>query len=268
MFLRPSLCAFLDILGFSDATEQAYDAGTQTQLLTDVANAIEAARKRLKDWQKGEEPILDVKMFTDNLVIRRTYLRNLKIEAWNELQDVCFAIADFQLTMACNGFFMRGGVSIGTMAINDAIVFGDALIKAYKLEHDKARMPRVVLDPKLKALISSASEIERDTWKCLLMSDVDDFYFVNYLSAIYELHPLAPGGPAMIPNEKKLAEHREKVEQRLKETKAEPEKWSKYFWSANYHDSFCESIDMKHHKIDASLIRSNPTSLLGFSNQF
>jgi len=35
-----SLCAFLDVLGFSDATEQAYDAGTQTQLLTDVANAM------------------------------------------------------------------------------------------------------------------------------------------------------------------------------------------------------------------------------------
>jgi hypothetical protein len=111
MFLRPSLCAFLDVLGFSDATEQAYDAGTQTQLLTDVANAIEAARKRLKDWQKGEEPILDVKMFTDNLVIRRTHLRNLKIEAWNELQDVCFAIADFQLTILTRGLKTTDGAT-------------------------------------------------------------------------------------------------------------------------------------------------------------
>jgi len=50
-------------------------------------------------------------MFTDNLVIRRTHLRNLKIEAWNELQDVCFAIADFQLTILTRGLKTTDGAT-------------------------------------------------------------------------------------------------------------------------------------------------------------
>ena len=93
------------------------------------------------------------------------------------------------------------------------------------------------------------------------MSDVDGHYFVNYLLAIYEPDIFAPGGRVMRPNEEKLAEHRQQIEKRLRETVANYHIWSKYFWSANYHDSFCKSINMKHHKIDDSLMRRSPKNL-------
>ena len=109
MFLQNSICAFLDILGFSEAIESAYKAGTQFELLEEIAAALNAAKERLKDWQKGSDPI-DVRFFTDCLVIRRTNFTN---DGIMELMDVCFAVNDFQLTMARKGFFMRGGISIG-----------------------------------------------------------------------------------------------------------------------------------------------------------
>jgi hypothetical protein len=262
MFLKNSICAFLDILGFSEAIERAYKAGTQFELLEEIATALNAAKERLKDWQSGSDPILDVRFFTDCLVIRRTNFTN---DGIMELMDVCFAVNDFQLTMARKGFFVRGGISIGTMEVNDTIVFGDALVKAHQLENTKARTPRVILDPNLKLTLDqyiSTKPFHSNQWNGLLMSDVDGHYFVNYLLAIYEPDIFALGGRVMRPNEEKLAEHRQQIEKHLRETVADPHIWSKYFWSANYHDSFCMSINMKQHKIDASLIRPGPKNLV------
>src|ERR1039458_55650 len=189
MFLKNSICAFLDILGFSEAIERAYKAGTQFDLFE----------------------------------------------------------------------------SIGTMEVNDTIVFGDALVKAHQIENTKARTPRVILDPNLKLTLDqyiSTKPFHSNQWNGLLMSDVDGHYFVNYLLAIYEPDIFALGGRVMRPNEEKLAEHRQQIEKHLRETVADPHIWSKYFWSANYHDSFCMSINMKQHKIDASLIRPGPKNLV------
>jgi hypothetical protein len=258
-FLRPSLCAYLDILGFAAAIDRAYSEGKEANLLTEISRALSVAAGDIKS--AGERlPMVSVKFFTDNVVIGYSYWTK---GAKAELSHFCELVAEFQLAMACMGFFIRGGISIGTLASNDNIVFGDALVKAHRLEAIEAVNPRVVIDRRLKETLEqslpSSEETERNTWKSRLMSDVDGYFFVNYLSALYDqlrLHP--QHGRVWYPNEDKLMTHREKIEQQLKSKRTEPKIWSKYFWVANYHDSFCDLHGLKHCKVDETLLLPKP----------
>jgi hypothetical protein len=262
MILRPSLCAVLDILGFSEAIRSAYSNGTEKQLLSEISKSLNTAADHIKSLSKPKSP-LKVKFFTDSVVIGFEYWTE---SAKGELQDICSILADYQLTMACKGLFTRGGISVGTLAIDDAIVFGDSLLEAHKLESSVARTPRIILDVKLKdtvkRIIPSATEVERNTWKFLLMQDVDDFFFVNYLQAVYdEPKPDPKYGMAFHPNLDLLKAHQEQVEFRLNKHRQEPEKWSKYFWVANYHNSFCERIGLTQLRIHGLVMQPQPVIL-------
>lgn len=47
--------------------------------------------------------------------------------------------------MALQGFFIRGGLSVGTLFVDDNCVYGEALIDAYELESKVAVNPIVIL---------------------------------------------------------------------------------------------------------------------------
>lgn len=49
-----------------------------------------------------------------------------------------------QLDLARQGFFLRGGISIGQFHIRHGLIFGPALVDAYELENRTAVQPRVV----------------------------------------------------------------------------------------------------------------------------
>jgi hypothetical protein len=177
---------------------------------------------------------------------------------------LCELLADFQFEMACAGHFARGGVSIGTLAVNRDLVFGDSLLKAHRLEDREAQSPRIILDPVLKDTIlqcfSSSNGAWRSTWSVRVMLDVDGYLFVNYLAAAYEPGPISQGR-VMYPNEDKLQIHRCQLESHLKNTRREPPVWSKYFWAANYHNTFCENLGFKQCRIDDALLRPQPLHL-------
>ena len=256
--LLPSFCAFLDIFGFREVIARAYSENREAKLLAEVADALSASTGRMKSL-KAKFPTFDVKLFTDNIVIGYRHLVNPNL--WH----LCEVLSDYQLAMACKGFFIRGGVSTGTLAIDEDVVFGDALIKSHHLESVDAKNPRIILDPALKdkiaQSISSASASAMDTWKAHFMCDVDGFWFVNYLSASYEPRSDPKYRRVFYPSEAKLASHRTQVELQLERTRNEPEKWSKYFWVANYHNSFCEPFGMKQLIIAESLLRPRPITL-------
>ena len=134
--LLPSFCAYLDLLGFSDAIKEAYAQKREKHLLVEISEAFDKSAARLnEDHERGESsgPVT-VKFFTDNVVV--SYRRFHFFE--NELWYLCWLLADYQFAMARKGFFMRGGISTGTLANNDRIVFGDALLKAHELENNAA----------------------------------------------------------------------------------------------------------------------------------
>lgn len=49
--------------------------------------------------------------------------------------------------MVRQGHFIRGGMTIGDIFIDDSMVFGPAIVQAHTLETEFAIYPRIVIDP-------------------------------------------------------------------------------------------------------------------------
>jgi hypothetical protein len=167
-FLKSSLCASLDVLGFQDEIKRAYAEKREVKLLREIEETIKSAADDLEDMAARNPQIL-----------------------------TCELIADFQLNMACRGLFIRGGVSVGTLASDERIVFGDCLIRAHELEVKSARNPRVVLD----SCFSNQNGVDLEMSTFRLMRDVDGYLFVNYLSALISPSKRLPH-PGLLPTEK------------------------------------------------------------------
>ena len=252
-FLKTSLCASLDVLGFQDEINRAYREKQEEILLGEIEDILKSAADDLEDLHiRNPEVLTTLKFFTDNVVVGYHFMPPI-----SKIQLCCFCelISDFQLSMACKGFFIRGGISIGTLASDERIVFGDCLVKAHELEAQVAGNPRVILDLRLSN--QSSSDLTFSNFR--LMRDVDGYLFVNYLSALLQIELDPRPGPRI--NEARLKVHKDQVEHRLQEKRHDPKVWNKYLWVANYHDAFCDRFQMKQYKINESLLRAQPVSL-------
>jgi hypothetical protein len=76
--------------------------------------------------------------FSDNVVITQ--------KVGPKTQMLVQQLANFQLGAALPGFLLRGGITIGDVVHDDEVVFGPALNRAYHLESQVAKLPRLVLD--------------------------------------------------------------------------------------------------------------------------
>lgn len=205
-------------------------------------------------------PRLNVKMFTDNIVV--VYEDIIQGQLFN-LCHLCEMLSDLQLAMACRGYFIRGGIAFGTISISESIVFGDALIKAHELEKKYARNPRIILDCDLTADVTknipTLPDIDKNTWRFRVMRDVDGFYFVNYLAE--SIQAKSPFDRLRTIDDNIISEHRSQIEHNLNTYRNRPDIWSKYFWSANYHNAFCDQQRATDHKISTDLLSVQPVTV-------
>jgi len=181
-----SVVAVLDVLGFTDAMRAAYRSGDALKLLRNLRSALDRAYGHFKehDWGARRDPSWYVKAFTDNIVVGYPILFS---DAEGELGSVLLALREYQLEMVISGFFVRGGVSIGQMYMDDEIVYGSALLEAYDAEQSIARDPRVVIATSARSYVRKQFKFYADPAEApqnqVLLSDVDEQVFVNYLGA-------------------------------------------------------------------------------------
>jgi hypothetical protein len=204
--------------------------------------AYERIRDHSKGW--GDNSHYAVKVFTDNIVLGYP----LDIPEYDygepELFDIMCIFSEFQVGLAMEGFFIRGGIAFGDHYMDDDIVFGDALLQA--VEHDKGGGP-----PRL-SLSHSAIEIirrqlgfygEEKTWAPhheLLLEDADGTIFLNYLNEAFLGFPDDGIFFEMID------QHRHSVIKGLKDYKGNPGIKSKYEWTARYHNYICKEFAERH----------------------
>jgi len=139
--IRRSVVTFIDILGYQGQVKKAVEAGEGEALLISLRNAFDETYHHIKDEAKGNRPLWLVKGFTDNIVIGYPVLHDAEPEMGYMFSNLC----TFQLMMTIHGFFIRGGMAIGDLYMDDEIVFGEGLIEAYESEKNLARDPRIVL---------------------------------------------------------------------------------------------------------------------------
>lgn len=239
--LKDSFVCLADILGFTKLCEQAKDRNERNQLLTSITKAIGNAYKfmdpSIYNFQNKCE--YSVKVFTDNIAIGYPLSNPYINLGQHELGRLLDSFSAYQLSLAIDGYFLRGAISFGAHYMNDLIVFGDALIDAHKIEL-KGGPPRIVISPKMNNILheqlnmhflpSSAPHCD------VLLKDSDGAIFLNYLHMV------------TIANSDErieigvLKDHKNRILENLHLHSHEPRIICKYEWLANYHNYFCNDL--------------------------
>lgn len=232
-----SVVAYLDILGFTQEMQAASDAGKSDVLLRRFDAAIRKWYASLRDNDDaGEERqrIWELKAFTDNVVIGHPILWDGEAELGHVFTDVAL----LQLGLAHDGFFVRGGIAVGDLYMDDDIVFGKGLLDAYAAEQN-ADSPRVILAESAVTFVERHvqyyASVEISPQNEHLFVDEDKNMVVSYLSSLWPDRTEQP-------RFEWLAKHRDVVTENLRLYRAKPRVWAKYAWVARYHNYFCESL--------------------------
>jgi len=141
--------AFIDILGFSDLVSRSVNDAVFLNKLYDAVKVVEyqgriwVAQASISPNDSPEQKKVQIDAmdfrshaFSDCIVLsqRGTFVVQLFI-----------SVAQLMMALMDLGVLVRGGISIGPLYHDTNIVFGPALIEAYKLESRSAKSPRVLV---------------------------------------------------------------------------------------------------------------------------
>lgn len=88
------------------------------------------------------------------------------------------------------GLLLRGGVSCGQLFHGNEVVFGEALVDAYRLESELAKGPRIVVSERILSQLQGGPADHPN----LLRQDSDGLWYLNYFPRMRE-HGVGIGGP-------------------------------------------------------------------------
>jgi hypothetical protein len=181
---------FLDVLGFQEKLKEfqqeaiANKEGGNSEYY--VSNAVNEFIATFKDavsfLDKGN---YNYYLFSDNICITIDYIQN-----HNLLIDILVTISDLFLKFAEKGYFLRGGLDIGKFVDEKAIAVGIPLANAYKLEHDVAMYPRIVLSTEYKEMLDtlernkSLSEKSISLKRYLIKNHCEVYYIYTFFNLI------------------------------------------------------------------------------------
>jgi len=243
--LIPSFVCHVDILGYSELSKDALSAKQGNQFLNDLRTTLTKTYKRVREksigW--GENEYFSIKTFTDNIVIGYP-LPNVHFDfGESELGNIFSIFAEFQVSLAMDGFLVRGGIAFGEHYMDDEIVFGDALLEA--VAQDKSGgSPCISLAPSaIEAVqhhLGFYGETRRSPQYQDLLQNPDGTIFLNYLDEAFVAFPDA-GIFFEI-----FKEHKTTIIKGLKEYKSKPDIRAKYEWAARYHNFICSEFSEKY----------------------
>jgi len=156
--------AFLDILGWSKLIELSLKDKVAMRRLAGL-QVLFRLDSELHDKLQGPEDSFRTH-FSDTLIMSWPAPKSDKQSAL-VLQDLAAVL----LQLFANCFLVRGGVVLGKVLHRRDIVFGPALVDAYKLETRVAIYPRVVVGTSLRAWRQSP----------FVQQDADGQWFINFL---------------------------------------------------------------------------------------
>ncbi|WP_286884830.1 hypothetical protein [Aneurinibacillus sp. UBA3580] len=233
VMLNSAVC-FVDILGFSQLIKDSFQQGTGNDLLKRLHKSL---NEKIAELRPREDYVGVLKSFTDNIIIGKP----IHEDGESQLGGIFLDFAAYQLSLTLEGFFVRGGVSIGEYYGDEEFAFGPALLKAYELESIHAKNPRIILSNEVVSLVNLhigyyAEPMWAPQVRDLLKDNTDGKWFINYLEATMgdrepndyvEAHSI-------------LQRHKEIIEHNLAKHKGNPKIYPKYEWAAQYHNYFCD----------------------------
>lgn len=187
--------AFIDFLGFAD-TSTGSDEASRMKIL-DLLLSLSALRGdfelRTQSHDSGQTNSIRpaISTFSDHIVISFPIapVRDLH----SDEQTGAFLIVNQFVTLLQSivasalriGFLIRGGATIGRLYHTSGVVFGEAMVEAYRIESTVSVYPRIVLSQRIT---------RRPAWKhnANVVLDQDGLYCFDYFRTLI-LHSAPPG---------------------------------------------------------------------------
>lgn len=174
------MVGYLDLLGASHNIQTDSDG----EYLRTVYQCYAIANKTVDNMSNTVTYPFQTKIFSDNIVIalpcgEMETNDNYPIIALNRMTAIIGAL---QRSFLERNILSRGSIVCGDLFIDDLMVFGDALVRAYELEGNAAIYPRVVVSEEAQKF-DMLIELESNAFSAnRLRKDCDGMLFLDYLN--------------------------------------------------------------------------------------
>ncbi|WP_347929182.1 hypothetical protein [Pseudomonas helvetica] len=167
------LTLFIDFLGFKDIVEET---AADNEALNKIVGALEDAASTAKIGNKSD---FHVSQFSDCLVI------SYKVKSADALFEIVNKLSLIVVRIIGRGYLLRGGLTYGELHHSDTAVLGPAMNRAYYLESEVAKYPRVILDPEVfnELLEDSSAEVVETIKQVLVKDENDGIWYFDYFSS-------------------------------------------------------------------------------------
>lgn len=157
------IVAFIDILGFENLISSLSDNPPLHKRLYYALSRIKSVRESSLASNTAQSN-LDVSTFSDSIVISSSP---------KDIFDIIWACGWLQAQLLGDGILTRGGISQGLTLHENDILYGEGMLKAYKIESNAAIYPRIVFDPEI---VESLNSNIKDKF---LAEDIDGLWFID-----------------------------------------------------------------------------------------
>lgn len=166
------LTLFIDFLGFKEVVEET---AADNEALNNLVGALEDAASTARIGDKSD---FHVSQFSDCLVI------SYKVKSEAALFEMVNKLSLIVVRIIGRGYLLRGGLTFGKLYHSDKAVLGPAMNRAYLLESEVAKCPRVILDPEVfnKLLEHSSKEVVETIKEVLVRDEIDGIWYFDYFS--------------------------------------------------------------------------------------
>ena len=181
--------AFLDILGFTEIIKSIeLDNNKNNPDLKRIKSILNFMDEETSDPNYCAD--LPIYIQTDDGLVERelgvprlTYVSDCIIISAEATLDgfkgLSRKIHKITADLAYDGIFCRGAITKGKLFHHDKVIFGSSYIRAYKLEEEKAKYPRVIIDPDIVEYFD-LSDGKMPLAPAFYGKDIDGIYYQRY----------------------------------------------------------------------------------------
>jgi hypothetical protein len=226
------LVAFLDILGWSDLIRRS---ATDDVVLAQMALSMTAIKKMealARQQFTGVSSSWQVSQFSDTLVVSTAAQPLSAIILAFYLGTVC-------QTMLENGHYVRGAIVRGKVFHRESVLYGPALLEAYRIETEVAKYPRIVLTPQAMSLMQRSTEpladlLETGGQHPFFAVDADGLHYLDFL--------------CHLGRESTIHQARAWVEQQRDRDRENLNLYAKHSWMLSYLDRVGPTVSQRYDK--------------------
>ena len=174
------IVAHLDFLGASERMKSIEMRDDFLQKIYKIYYGIKCIMELVPGYGG---PALDIRIFSDNILFAHKVQAGKSI--FEEWQYVAGWAAGFQAFALQFELLVRGAISFGDFYIDDVFVYGEALVKAYEMENQRAIYPRIIVDNGLLKNTHFTGKI-KTVKENIVFKDADGEWYVNFIAPLVQ----------------------------------------------------------------------------------